>query len=102
MMTRHFDDYLAEKLQDRDFATEYNALNLQYSVAEQVMRLRWRSGLTQAALADRVGTKQSGISRLENGSTLPSLSFLVRVADSLGADLEIRLVPKTPTAANQS
>lgn len=101
-MTRHFDDYLAEKLQDHDFAAEYNALNLQYSVAEQVMRLRGRSGLTQAALADLVGTKQSGISRLENGSTLPSLSFLVRVADSLGADLEIRLVPKAPSFGPQS
>lgn len=99
-MTRHFDDYLAEKLQNHDFVAEYSALNLQYSVAKQVMRLRCKNGLTQAALADRVGTKQSGISRLENASSLPSLSFLTRVAESLGADLEIRFVPKAPTVAS--
>jgi transcriptional regulator with XRE-family HTH domain len=91
-------DFLAEQLQDAEFAQEYWALGPQYQVAEQVIRLRQARGLTQSELAELAETKQSGISRLETATSAPSLSFLLRVADALGADLKIRLVPKTKKA----
>jgi transcriptional regulator with XRE-family HTH domain len=57
-----------------------------------VSRLRTAQGLTQGELAQRVGTQQSSIARLESGNTQPSLSFLHRVAEALGGRLEVRIV----------
>lgn len=50
--------------------------------------------MTQAELADKVGTRQPSIARLENGGSLPSLSFLERIANALDAQIEIKIVPK--------
>lgn len=52
----------------------------------------WRrvAGLTQKELADKVGTQQSAIARLEKGKYAPSLTLLIKVADALGKRVEIR------------
>lgn len=48
--------------------------------AYQIARLRIEAGLTQAQLAEMVGTKQPGIARLESGQTQPTLDILRRLA----------------------
>ncbi|MEN6623719.1 MAG: helix-turn-helix transcriptional regulator [Smithella sp.] len=58
----------------------------------QVARLRMLRGLTQAQLAEMVGTRQPSIARLENGSSTPSLSFLNKIAAALNAKIEVKLV----------
>jgi transcriptional regulator with XRE-family HTH domain len=45
---------------------------------------RKRAGLTQAELAERIGTKQPVISRVEAGRSLPKLPFLMRFAEATG------------------
>jgi len=59
----------------------------------QVLRLRLTHGLSQAQLAERIGTAQPNISRLERATINPSLSFLQRVATALDAEIEIRFNP---------
>ena len=93
-MTIKWQDYLAEKLQDQAFAKVYYELEPEFQVAQEVIRLRLKHGWTQKELAERVGTKQSGISRLENASIKPSLAFVQKVAAALGANVEIHLVPR--------
>jgi len=61
--------------------------------AYQIARLRTMRGLTQQELAELVGTKQPSIARLENGKSLPNLSFLKRVAAALGAHVKIAIEP---------
>ena len=61
----------------------------------QVARLRMMRGLTRAELAEMVGTRQPSIARLENGTRTPSLSFLRKVAETLHAKIELKLVPET-------
>jgi len=61
----------------------------------QVARLRMLRGLTQAQLAEMVGSWQPSIARLENGTSAPSLSFLTKIAEALGAKIEIKLIPET-------
>jgi transcriptional regulator with XRE-family HTH domain len=41
-----------------------------------------------------VGTRQPSIARLENGSSLPSISFLQKVAAALDARIEVKLIPE--------
>jgi DNA-binding XRE family transcriptional regulator len=84
-----FDDYLGEQLQDPEFRAEWEALEPAYQIA----RLRIMRGLTQAELAELVGTKQPSIARIENGKTEPKLSFLRRLAEALDARIEINIVP---------
>jgi ribosome-binding protein aMBF1 (putative translation factor) len=54
-----------------------------------VYRLRTEAGLTQADLAERMGTTQSAIARIEGGGTRPSLDTLERLATAIGADLVV-------------
>ncbi len=58
-------------------------------VAKQLKAARQDANLTQEALASRVGTKKSNISRFERGNYNPSLDFLVKLADGLGKHLHI-------------
>jgi len=83
-----FDDWLAEEMQDKEFRAEYERLGPGFEVA----RLRMLRGLTQAELAQRVGTHQSSISRLESGEREPSLSFLRRVVEALDGRLKVHVV----------
>lgn len=83
-------DWQAEQLRDPEFVAAANELEPGYQVA----RLRIKRGLTQAQLAEMVGTRQPSIARLENGSSVPSLSFLDRIATALDARIELRVVPR--------
>jgi transcriptional regulator with XRE-family HTH domain len=92
-----FDDYLAEQLQDPDFCAEWEA----QEPTCQIARLRILRGLTQEQLAERVGTKQPSIARLESGKGEPKLSFLRRVAEALSARIEVRVVPTKHDTARE-
>ena len=82
--------WLAEQQQDTEFVAATNELEPGYQIA----RLRIQRGLTQAQLAEMVGTRQPSIARLENGSSVPSLSFLDRIAKALDARVELHVVPR--------
>jgi ribosome-binding protein aMBF1 (putative translation factor) len=67
-------------------------------IAQLVFDARDEAGLTQRQLAQRVGTTQSVIARLEDADYEGhSLSMLRRIADALGKRLEIRLAPVKPS-----
>ena len=86
-MTR-FEDWEAKKITDAEFIAAAEELEPGYQVA----RLRMLRGLTQAQLAEMVGTRQPSIARLENGSSHPSLSFLNKIAAALNARIEVNLI----------
>jgi len=79
-----------QQLKDPEFVAAANELEPGYQIA----RLRIQRGLTQTQLAEMVGTRQPSIARLENGSSVPSLSFLDRIATALDARIELRVVPR--------
>ena len=83
-----FEDWEAEKNKDPEFIAAAEKLEPGYQIA----RLRILRGLTQTQLAEMVGTRQPSIARLENGSSLPSISFLQKVAAALDAKIEVKLV----------
>ncbi|MGQ0823730.1 MAG: helix-turn-helix domain-containing protein [Actinomycetota bacterium] len=56
---------------------------------ELVYRLRIEAGLTQAELAERIGTTQSAIARMEGGGTRPNLETLEKLARAVGAELVV-------------
>lgn len=54
---------------------------------DMVYRLRTEAGLTQAELAERMGTTQSAIARMEGGGTRPTLETLEKLAVAVGGEL---------------
>ncbi len=60
-------------------------------VVRQLREARKAEGMTQEHLAELVGTKKSNISRLESGRYNPSLDFLIKVADGLGKQIQVRV-----------
>jgi transcriptional regulator with XRE-family HTH domain len=56
---------------------------------EFVYRLRIDAGLTQAELAERMGTTQSAIARMEGGGARPNLETLEKLATAVGAELVV-------------
>ena len=84
-------DLRKELLQDPEVKKEYDALELEFSIIEQILRKRLEKGLSQKQLAEKIGTKQSAISRLEGGNSNPSVAFLEKISKALGSKLQISL-----------
>ena len=69
----------------RDARQEVNAL-LYAGQPPTLRNLRLRVGISQTQLAERIGTSQSQVARLEAGRQEPMLDTLDRIADALGID----------------
>ena len=90
-------EFLAKARSRKGFTEAYDALELEYQLANQMLKARARAGLTQDAVAERMGTTKSAISRLESaGKHAPSLATLKRYAKAVGCDLQVKLVPHKP------
>lgn len=87
--------FLGRARSRKGFSDAYDALELEYQVAHQLLKARTRAGLTQDAVAEIMGTTKSAISRLEAaGKHAPSLSTLNRYAHAVGCKLQVKLVPE--------
>ncbi|GAB1372829.1 hypothetical protein MASR1M45_28920 [Candidatus Kapaibacterium sp.] len=71
----------------------YSDLDLANRIVLQLYQIRQKYGYSQQELADKIGTTQSVIARMELKKTIPSLSFLNKVAKALKMELKIELVP---------
>lgn len=78
-------------LEDPETRAEYEAMENEYAIARELIAARTRAGLSQAQVAERMGTSQSTIARLESGRTLPSLRTLDRYARATGSRTVVRL-----------
>lgn len=81
-------------LQDPATKAEYDALEQEFDTARELIAARARAGITQAELAQRMGTTQSAIARLESGKRTPSIDTVQRYARALGARAVVRIEPQ--------
>jgi len=91
----HFE--LKEKaLEKKKVKDAYDALEPEFSLLHEILRARQNAGLSQAEIAERMGTKAPAVTRLESslssGKHSPSLSTLKKYANALNCHLEIKLV----------
>jgi DNA-binding XRE family transcriptional regulator len=83
---------LAKEMKSSRFAATFQKELSRNKLAEQITALREKHGWTQAELARKVGTTQSGIARLENPDYRNySLKTLEKVATVLNARLIVGL-----------
>ena len=88
---KNYKAFKKEVLKDRNIKKAYNELDSEFVLVKMIIRERLKQGLTQTELAKKIGTKQPVISRLEKGTFNPTVKFLYRVADALGAELRITI-----------
>jgi ribosome-binding protein aMBF1 (putative translation factor) len=91
-MTIPFEKIKARLLANPKVKAEYDALAPEFEISTELVKARLRAGLSQAELAQRMGTGQSTIARLESGQTLPSTKTLLRFAKATGSKFHVRLL----------
>lgn len=88
----------AHALERADVKAEYDRLNEEFQFLDEFLKARTAAGVTQAEVAERIGTTQSAVARLESGrgKHSPSIATLEKYAHALGCRLELRLVSEKP------
>lgn len=84
-------DLERQLLSDPKVKKEYDKLQPRYTLISQLIKARIRKGFTQKELAEKIGTKQSAIARVESGTANISLAFLEKLTQALGSQLIIRV-----------
>jgi len=89
MIMKSYQTIKKDLLRNKKVKAAYDELGPEFELVQMIIGERIKQGLTQAQLANKLGTKQSAISRLERGTVNPSLSFLRRLAKALNTELHI-------------
>lgn len=91
------DDYIAKKLKNSDFKSEYDREVLINAIAKMIVHFRHSAMLTQQQLAKKAGTTQAVIARLESGvdGRVPSFDLLARIANASHATLNIAFIQRS-------
>lgn len=79
-------------LENPEVRDEYEKAEAEFAVIGAMIRARTEASLTQAEVAERIGTTQSAIARLEAGKVSPSIATLQRYAAATGRQLRIGFV----------
>jgi transcriptional regulator with XRE-family HTH domain len=87
----------AKALANPEVKAEYDRLNREeFAILDEILAARREAGLTQAQVAERMGTKAPAVARLESalasGKHSPSLVTLRKYAAALGKRIEVHLV----------
>src|ERR1700726_1018681 len=77
-----------------DAFARYERARTSIMVGSAVRAARRRAGVSQVELAERAGTSQPSIARLEKGQVSPTVITLDRIARALGTDLVIDFEPQ--------
>ena len=64
-------------------------------IVSKLTQARLEKGLSQAQLAEMVGTQRSNICRIENGGQNLSLDMLIKITDALGKNISVSLKEKS-------
>lgn len=84
---------IAGKFKDSAVEKKYLRSAAIHRLAGALLLLRKERGLTQKELAEKVGTTQTVISRLESASVKPSIETILKIAEALDAAVDVRLIP---------
>ena len=79
------------KSRDSNFAQDYDAGYEQFKIGVLLKKTREEAGFTQEELAEKLNTRKSAISRIENHAEDIKLSTLKKFANALGKELRLEV-----------
>lgn len=80
---------------DPEFKKEYEKATLQFEIADMIFDVREEMGLNQTEFAKVVKKPRSTIARIESATMEPSLTLLNEILNSLGKQVEIKVVERS-------
>jgi ribosome-binding protein aMBF1 (putative translation factor) len=86
------DDIHNVRIKDPAYKKAYDELDLEFSIISAVINARIKKGITQKKLAEKMGTKQSSIARFESGNYNPTLEFIQKLLNAIGAKIKVSSV----------
>jgi transcriptional regulator with XRE-family HTH domain len=90
------DELREERRHDPELNAIYQRELAKLELANQIVRLRAATRMTQAELGRRIGTHQAGVARMERSTYRGyTVSTLAKIAAATGAQLEVRLRHRT-------
>lgn len=96
----------AKVLSNPETLAAYRGMETEFELLRQMLKARAKAGLSQAQVAQKMGTKAPAVTRLESaltsGSHSPSLATIQRYARAVGCELQIRLVNSRNVKPNNS
>jgi transcriptional regulator with XRE-family HTH domain len=82
-------------MKNHDFKKAWHELDAEFAILEEIIKAREKSGLTQEELANKIGTKQPALSRLERGGfRRANIETLKKIAEALDHKLVVKFEPK--------
>jgi transcriptional regulator with XRE-family HTH domain len=96
-MSSRLDKFKARALARPGVRAEYDKLAEEFELLDEILTARAEAGLTQAELAERIGTTQSAVARMESAIASgqkhsPTIATLRRYAAALGYRVQVRFV----------
>ncbi len=80
-----------KKMENKEFREAFDEYEKEFQIAQKIIQLRKKSGMTQSELAKKANTSQSAIARLESGEHHNiTLAFLHKVCNAMNVIPEIR------------
>jgi ribosome-binding protein aMBF1 (putative translation factor) len=80
-----------ELLGDAETRAAYDVMADKFAIVRELIAARARAGLSQSEVAQRMGTTQSAVARMESGKRLPSMRTVERFAQAVGGHLVFRI-----------
>ena len=80
--------------------SDNSIISKRQEIVAKLTQARLEKGLSQAQLAELVGTQRSNICRIENGGQNLSLDLLIKITDALGKDISVLLEEKSVEMSN--
>jgi len=91
-MGKKLQDKHNELLSDPEYKKAYSELESEFIIAEALIQARKSANLTQKQVAERMGTTQSVIARMESGKPFPSLKSVIRYAAAVNSRIDLKLI----------
>jgi len=91
-MSKRLQDKHKKLLSDPKYKKAYTELEDEFVIAKELIQARTNANLTQKQIAERMGTTQSVVARIESGNPLPSLKSLIRYAVAVNSRIDLKLI----------
>jgi len=87
---QNYKEFKQSSLKNPKIKSDYDELEAEYQIIDQIIASRLELKLTQKDLAKRIGTKQPSIARFEQKLVHPTVKFLSKIANAMNKNLVIR------------
>ncbi|MFA5024432.1 MAG: helix-turn-helix transcriptional regulator [Patescibacteria group bacterium] len=88
----NLDDVLREELKNPKFKKYFDEYGRQLELSLQIIKLRQARKMSQLELAEKIGTTQGNVARIESGQQNFTVKLLDKVASALNSDLSIKFI----------